>query len=173
MENEFAAVAATDRESALDRDDKLELRVWLRLLTCSNLIEARVRAGLREDFAITLPRFDLLAQLDRAPDGLTMGELSERLMVSNGNITGLVERLVGEGMIVRAPSPSDRRRSRVKLTVAGKRAFDAMTPTHERWIDDLLAGLSRAEMAELLALLAKLKRSIQASGPIQPTEDRA
>jgi DNA-binding MarR family transcriptional regulator len=161
----------TDRESALARDDKLELRVWLRLLTCANLIESRVRAGLREDFAITLPRFDLLAQLDRAPDGLTMGELSDRLMVSNGNITGLVERLVGEGLIARAPSPGDRRRSRVKITTSGKRTFDAMTPTHERWIDELFAGLSRAEMAELLALLAKLKRSVQASGPAPAKED--
>lgn len=158
--------ARTDRESALDRDDKLELRVWLRLLTCANLIESRVRAGLRESFSITLPRFDLLAQLDRAPDGLTMGELSDHLMVSNGNITGLVDRLVSEGLIARAPSPDDRRRSRVKLTQAGKRAFDAMTPVHERWIDELLAGLSRTEMAELLALLAKLKQSVQAADSI-------
>ena len=161
----------TDRESAVVRDDKLELRVWLRLLTCANLIESRVRAGLREDFAITLPRFDLLAQLDRAPDGLTMGELSDRLMDSNGNITGLVERLAGEDLIARAPAPGDRRRSRVKITAAGKRAFDAMTPTHERWIDELFAGLGRGEMAELLALLAKLKRSIQASGPTPPKDE--
>lgn len=169
--DESPHLSVTDRESALARDDKLELRVWLRLLTCANLIESRVRVGLREDFAITLPRFDLLAQLDRAPDGLTMGELSDRLMVSNGNITGLVERLVGEGLIARAPSPGDRRRSRVRITAAGKRAFDAMTPTHERWIDELFAGLTRAEMAELLALLAKLKRSIQASGPSAPKDD--
>jgi DNA-binding MarR family transcriptional regulator len=172
MDNEIVIGTASDRESALARDDKLELRVWLRLLTCANLIEARVRAGLRGDFAITLPRFDLLAQLDRAADGLTMGELSDRLMVSNGNITGLVERLVSEGLIARAPSPSDRRRSRVKLTQAGKRAFDGMTPTHERWIDEMFAGLSRTEMAELLALLAKLKGSIQAS-PLPSTKDGA
>lgn len=155
---------ANDRESALARDDKLELRVWLRLLTCANLIEGRVRAGLREEFGITLPRFDLLAQLDRAPEGLTMGELSGRLMVSNGNITGLTDRLVAEGLVARLPSRADRRQSRVRLTPAGKRAFDAMTPTHERWIDDMLAGLTRAEMAQLLDLLAKLKRSVQSAG---------
>jgi DNA-binding MarR family transcriptional regulator len=171
MDQDGPIVPVTDRESVVARDDKLELRVWLRLLTCANLIESRVRAGLREDFAITLPRFDLLAQLDRAPDGLTMGELSDRLMVSNGNITGLVERLTGEGLIARAPAPGDRRRSRVKLTQAGKRAFDAMTPTHERWIDDLFAGLTRAEMADLLALLAKLKHSIQAR-PSGAKDDR-
>lgn len=163
----FEPVSGTDRESAVARDDKLELRVWLRLLTCTKLIEGRVRAGLRAAFDITLPRFDVLAQLDRAQDGLTMGELSDRLMVSNGNITGLVDRLVGEGLIDRGPAPDDRRRSRVKLTPAGKRAFDVMTPTHEGWIDDLFAGLSRAEMAELLTLLARLKRSIQTSGADQ------
>lgn len=160
MEHEPVATSSTDRESALARDDKLELKVWLRLLTCANLIETRVRAGLREAFDITLPRFDVLAQLDRAPDGLTMSELSDHLMVSNGNITGLVDRLVGEGLITRLPTADDRRRSRVKLTAAGKRVFDTMTPVHERWIDDLLAGLSRGEMADLLALLAKLKISI-------------
>ena len=168
---ELRSTDATDRESALARDDKLELRVWLRLLTCANLIESRVRAGLRETFDITLPRFDLLAQLDRAAEGLTMGELSERLMVSNGNITGLTDRLVAEGLVSRSPSRSDRRQSRVKLTQAGKRAFDAMTPVHERWIDEMLAAMSRGEMAQLLALLGKLKRSVQGAGlPDQSTE---
>ena len=159
---------APDRESALARHDKLELRVWLRLLTCANLIETRVRAGLREEFDVTLPRFDVLAQLDRAPAGLSMGELSDRLMVSNGNVTGLIDRLVAEGHVARLPAPSDRRQSRVKLTPAGKRAFDAMTPRHERWIDDLLAGLSRTEMAQLLELLAKLKQSAVAANGAKP-----
>ena len=162
----------TDRESAIARDDKLELRVWLRLLTCASLIENRVRARLREEFDITLPRFDLLAQLDRAPEGLAMGELSDRLMVSNGNITGLTDRLVTEGLVSRAPLRADRRQARIKLTPAGKRAFDAMTPAHERWVDDMLAGLTRAEMAQLLDLLAKLKRSVRsASKPDEKSGD--
>ncbi len=152
-------MSAPDRESALASDDKLELRVWLRLLTCSNLIEGEVRARLREVFATTLPRFDLLAQLDRAPEGLTMSELSSRLMVSNGNVTGLTEALVREGLVSRLPEPEDRRSLRIRLTDAGKRSFDAMTPTHEQWIDRLMGGLSRAEMANLLELLGKLKRS--------------
>jgi len=151
--------AATDRESALLSDDKLELRLWLRLLTCSNLIEGEVRARLREAFATTLPRFDLLAQLDRAADGLTMGELSSRLMVSNGNVTGLTDALVREGLVSRLPDPGDRRSLRIRLTPEGKRAFDAMTPTHEQWIDQMMAGLTRAEMAHLLELLGKLKQS--------------
>ena len=160
--------AATDRESALASDSKLELKVWLRLLTCANLIEQRVRAGLREAFDVTLPRFDVLAQLDRAPAGLSMGELSDRLMVSNGNVTGLVDRLVEEDLVTRVPLPQDRRQSRVKLTQAGKRSFDSMTPQHERWIDELFAGLSRPEMAQLLDLLAKLKQSVTAATESTP-----
>ncbi len=165
-------IGGADRESSVARGDKLELRVWLRLLTCANLIETRVRAGLREAFGVTLPRFDVLAQLDRAPDGLTMGELSDRLMVSNGNVTGLVDRLVEEGLVARAPSAQDRRQSRVKLTSAGKRAFDAMTPQHERWIDDLFAGLSRQDMAQLLDLLAKLKQSATAPTTGKPGQTK-
>jgi DNA-binding MarR family transcriptional regulator len=150
-----------DRESALMSDDKLELKVWLRLLTCGNLIENEVRARLRESFDTTLPRFDLLAQLDRAPDGLTMGELSSRLMVSNGNVTGLTDALVREGLVTRIPEPADRRSLRIRLTPSGKHAFDAMTPVHEQWIDTMMAGLTRAEMAHLLDLLGKLKQSVR------------
>src|SRR3954464_13879359 len=90
---------AHDYETGLKTDDRLELRLWIRLLTCSNLIDARVRRGLRDAFDTTLPRFDLLAQLDRAPECLTLSALSRRLMVSNGNMTGLVERLAAEGLI--------------------------------------------------------------------------
>ncbi len=154
----------SDRESALMRGDKLELRLWLRLLTCSNLIEREVRARLRESFGTTLPRFDLLAQLDRAPDGLTMGELSSRLMVSNGNVTGLTDALEREGLVSRAPEPDDRRSLRIRLTPSGKRAFDAITPIHEEWIDMMMNGLTRREMANLLELLGKLKRSVRRGG---------
>ncbi len=157
------APAMSDRESALAHDDKLELRLWLRLLTCSAMIEREVRTRLRERFDITLPRFDLMAQLDRAPGGLTMGELSSRLMVSNGNVTGLADRLVQEGLVAREPEAADRRTFRVRLTSAGKIAFDAMTPVHEGWIEAMLHGLDPQDMASLLALLGRLKRSLKAS----------
>lgn len=163
--------AANDRETATHRDDKLELRLWLRLLTCSSLIERNVRKALRERFDTTLPRFDLLAQLDRAPDGLTMSELSARMMVSNGNITGLADRLVEEGLVKRTPSSRDRRSSHISLTPAGKRAFDAMTPEHEGWIDTMMAGLSRQEMQQLFALLGKLKSSVQQNAGGNEGED--
>lgn len=155
----------SDRETGLHKDDKLELRLWLRLLTCANLIEGEVRAALRHDFDTTLPRFDLLAQLDRAPDGLSMSQLSERMMVSNGNITGLTERLVEEGLVRRLPSERDRRSAQVRLTPAGKKAFDAMTPIHAGWIEKMMGGLTRQEMQQLIQLLGKLKQSVrQADG---------
>jgi DNA-binding MarR family transcriptional regulator len=153
-----------DRESAIDHTDKIQLRVWLRLLTCTNMIEGQVRTRLREDFDTTLPRFDLLAQLEREKQGLTMGELSSRLMVSGGNVTGLVDSLQREGLVERTPHPDDRRRQIIRLTPKGRVAFDAMTPVHEQWIDAMTAELSRAEMAELIRLLGKLKSSIQNAG---------
>ena len=152
---------AADFEAAVQSDDKLELKAWLRLLTCSNMLEREVRSGLRRDFGITLPRFDVLAQLDRSPGGLTMGELSNRLMVSNGNITGLIDRLVAEGLVARAAEPGDRRSIRVRLTAAGKRQFDRMTPAHEGWVDTMMSHLDRQELQQLYDLLARLKRSIQ------------
>ncbi|MCW5751272.1 MAG: MarR family transcriptional regulator [Alphaproteobacteria bacterium] len=162
--------ADSDLETATENDDKLELKLWLRLLACATLIEGEIRGRLREHFEITLPRFDLLAQLDRAGDGLTMGELSNRLMVSNGNVTGLADRLESEGLIVRTPSSTDRRSQFIRLTTAGKRAFDQMTPAHERWIDEIFSGLERKEMAMLFALLGRLKRSARLAE--RPREQR-
>ena len=158
------AAALADRESLLQSDSKLELKLWLRLLTCTTLIEREVRQRLRERFETTIARFDLLSQLDRAPRGLTMGELSTRLMVTNGNVTGLTDALVSEGLVSRSTEPGDRRSLRIRLTAAGKRFFDSMTPVHEQWVDALMAGMTRAEMAHLLELLGKLKQSLAAAG---------
>jgi len=149
-----------DLETAVQRDDKMELKVWLRLLTCSTLIERRVRSNLRDRFGITLPRFDVLAQLDRARDGLAMGELSRRLMVSNGNLTGLIDRLVHEGLVSRAPLPHDRRTHLVRLTAAGQTAFDEMAAAHEHWIDVMMAGVDRRKLRDLFVLLGELKPSL-------------
>ena len=153
-----------DFETALAESDLIEIRVWLRLLTCTNLAERRIRGKLRAAFDITLPRFDLLAQLHRAPDGLTMGALSQRLMVSNGNVTGLIERLVGEGLVERRATPGDRRTQLVRLTAAGERTLVDMLPVHHRWVAEMFAGLDRDEMTTLLDLLARLKRSLAAAG---------
>ena len=160
-------LASTSSDSDRDTGGRSVLRIWLRMLACTNLIEGRVRGALREQFDTTLPRFDLLAQLDaaatEAPRGLTMSELSRRLMVTNGNLTGLVDRLVREDLVTRLVSPPDRRAQMISLTVAGKRALDDMTPAHAEWIGDMFAGLSDTERGQLHRLLGKLKRSVQAA----------
>ena len=140
-------------------DHKAELRLWLRLLTCSMLIENGVRKRLRESFDVTLPRFDLMAQLDKTPAGLTLGELSQRMMVSNGNVTSIVEALVGQGMLDRRPSPQDRRAQVVSLTADGRRAFRQMAAAHENWIAETFAGLNATEEEQLMGLLGKAKMS--------------
>jgi DNA-binding MarR family transcriptional regulator len=141
------------------------LRIWLRLLTCTNLIESRVRGRLRTNFATTLPRFDMLAQLDMAArksrEGLTMGELARRLLVSNGNLTGLTTRLVKEGLVSRAISSRDRRAQRVRLTAAGKRAFDAMAADHRAWIESMFTGMDGADAKQLYELMGRLKDIVQ------------
>ena len=154
------AKAVADLESRAHDAHHDSLRVWLRLLTCTQLIEGSVRSRLRRDFATTLPRFDLLAQLERNPEGLKMGELSRRMMVTSGNVTGITDQLVDEGLVKRVDMPDDRRAYLVKLTPAGKRAFDRMAAAHERWVIELLGGLSGNEREQLAKLLAKVKRHV-------------
>src|SRR4051812_22570515 len=138
-------------------DHKAELRLWLRLLTCTNLFETEIRRRLRDNYDVTLPRFDLMAQLDKTPSGMTLGELSSRLMVTNGNVTGLTDRLVEQGLIDRRPSPKDRRSQIVSLTADGRRTFRAVARAHEDWIAELFADLSAADIDALMRLLGKTK----------------
>jgi DNA-binding MarR family transcriptional regulator len=140
-------------------DHKDELRLWLRIFTCKMMVEGEVRRRLRDGFDVTLPRFDLMAQLDRAAQPMTLGELSRRMMVTNGNVTGLVERLVAQGLVARRPAPQDRRSQLVSLTAEGRRAFRAMARANADWIGEIFADLSAAETATLLRLLAKTKNS--------------
>jgi DNA-binding MarR family transcriptional regulator len=161
LDADVLASPTADRESAVAEDDKLQLRLWLRLMTCTDLIEDRVRGRLRTDFATSLPRFDVLAQLDRARDGLTLSALSSRLMVSNGNVTGLVDAMVRDGLVERRANPADGRSALISATTAGAELFARMAPAHQGWIDGLMAGLSRAEMVLLLELLGKLKQSVR------------
>ena len=156
------ATAVRDPESRLHDDHHEALRLWLRLLTCTLLIERRIRGRLRERFSTTLPRFDLMAQLERNPEGLRMGELSRRMMVTGGNVTGITDQLVAEGFVERRPIPGDRRVQAVRLTAKGRREFDAMASAHERWIIDLLGGLGTADRDHLHALLGRLKTTLRA-----------
>lgn len=144
-------------------DHAEELRLWLRLLTCTTLIEGEVRGRLRQRFDVTLPRFDLMAQLDKAPDGMTLSDVSKRMMVSNGNVTGLVERLVESGHLDRRTSETDRRVQVIRLTKLGRAEFRRMAAEHETWIADLFADLTPKDVRELMRLLAKTKASAQKS----------
>jgi DNA-binding MarR family transcriptional regulator len=121
---------STDGETRVRDDHHDSLRLWLRLLSCSTLIENHVRQRLQGEFATTLPRFDLMAQLERCPEGLKMGELSKRLMVTGGNVTGITDLLEKEGLVARVIDSSDRRAFRVKLTPSGQRLFKKMSAEH-------------------------------------------
>jgi DNA-binding MarR family transcriptional regulator len=138
-------IDAETKAAEQPEDHRDELRLWLRLLTCTTLIEGGIRKRLRERFDVTLPRFDLMAQLDKAPDGLTLSDLSKRMMVSNGNVTALVERLVASGDL-------------------GRAEFRAMAAEHEGWIADMFSDLTRRERGELMRLLAKAKTSARRAG---------
>jgi len=144
------------------RDDHHDsVRLWLRLLSCSTLIENHIRQRLHGVFATTLPRFDLMAQLDRCPEGLKMGELSQRMMVTGGNVTGITDMLEREGLVARAVDAKDRRAQRVKLTGAGQRLFKRLAAEHENWIIDLFDDLRPRSKAQLAELLHDLKGHIR------------
>ena len=154
------AMPIIDLETRVTEEDHTSLKLWLRMLSCTTRIENGIRTRLREQFDVTLPRFDLMAQLQRHPEGLRMGELSRRMMVTGGNITGITDQLEQEKLVVRVPSPSDRRVYSVKLTAAGRRAFAKMAAVHEEWIDDLMSGLSQQEKGKLIALLSQMKQHL-------------
>jgi DNA-binding MarR family transcriptional regulator len=141
----------------VEPESKRRLRLWLRLYAATSVIEREMRRFLRTRFATTLPRFDLMAALERAPDGLTMGELSRRLMVSGGNVTSIVAVLERDGLVRRRQPPADRRTSYVLLTERGRAAFAEMAQAHERWINELLADVSNHDVDALTDRLAELK----------------
>jgi len=165
-----------DMEARVHSEHPEALRLWLRLLTCSQLIEKRVRSGLREEFDTTLPRFDLMAQLERAPEGMKMNELSRRMMVTGGNVTGITDQLVGEGLVERIAVPGDRRAFRVCLTSRGRSQFKQMARRHEAWIVDAFAGLDERELATLHRLLGRTKQHLVqpetpvSSAAVRPTK---
>lgn len=150
-----------DLEARAHAEHPDELRLWLRLLTCAQLIEKQLRTELRTRFETTLPRFDLMAQLERAPDGLRMNELSRRMMVTGGNVTGITDQLAAEGLVERVEVAGDRRAYRVRLTPRGRRLFNSMAQAHESWVVDAFGALSPEDIRALHELLGKVKASFQ------------
>src|SRR5215468_11814488 len=135
---------------------KARLRVWLRILKVSRIIERKLRERLRVEFDTTLPRFDVMAALYRAEKGLNMSELSGALRVSNGNVTGIVDRLVDDGLIVRIPVEGDRRAMIVRLTKRGRAHFSALADAHEGWVSELLRSIDAAEAEALIVQLGSI-----------------
>ena len=147
-----------DLEARIHSTHPQALRLWLRMLTCSQLIEKQVRAGLRDEFNTTLPRFDLMAQLERDPQGMKMNELSRRMMVTGGNITPVTDQLVKEGWVERMEQPHDRRAWLVRLTPAGRSLFKKMAKRHEAWIVAAFSSLSQRDVHQLHELLGQVKQ---------------
>lgn len=156
-------------EARVSSDDHHSLRLWLRLLACSTDIETEIRKRLRAQFGMTLARFDYLAQLYRHPDGLRMSALSRFLMVTGGNVTGLTDELVKDGLVQRDAEPTDRRSWRVSLTAKGRKTFEAIASVHEGWVVELFGGLDEADRHQLHALLGKLRVKLSAASS-NPTE---
>lgn len=134
------------------------LRLWLNLLRTTRAIENHLREEMRLSYDFTLPRFEIMALLQRSETGLRMTELSDRLMVSNGNVTGIVGRLVADGLAERAPVPGDKRASLVRLTYKGEAVFAEMAEVHARWVDEMLSGLTGAEADAMIARLTAVRR---------------
>lgn len=139
---------------------KESLRTWLRMLSCETVIEQQLRTLLRDNFSVTLPQFDVLSELERAAEPMTMSQLSKELMVSNGNITGVIDRLEKAGFARRARAEHDRRIQYIELTAKGRREFNKMAIQHERWLAGLLSNLSLTEMGKLQELLLKARESV-------------
>ena len=152
-----SGTTAEDMEVRAHADHHDSLRLWLRLLSATTRIEDTIRQRLREQFGITLPRFDLMAQLERQPQGLSMGELSRRMMVTGGSVTSIVDQLEKEQLVQRHAQPGDRRAYAVQLTPAGREAFAAMATAHESWVIELLSPLPATQQEQLHQLLGILK----------------
>jgi DNA-binding MarR family transcriptional regulator len=136
---------------------KDRLRLWIRLLRASRTIEAELRERLKKEFDTTLPRFDVMAALYRSPEGMLMSDLSRFLLVSNGNVTGIVDRLVSEGLVTRARRNGDRRTSMVRLTEDGSKSFAAIAAVHESWVGELLGNVSEDEARQLTGMLKSFR----------------
>lgn len=162
-----------DLETRLTDEHHQAVKLWLRLLSCTNLVAAEIRGRLRAEFGISLPRFDLMAQLERHPSGLKMNQLSRRLMVSGGNVTGLTDQLEKEGLVTRADDPDDRRAYTVKLTPTGRALFARMAAVHEEWVIELFSGMTAADKVQVHRQLAKLKLHVASvSGQRQSKEGK-
>ncbi len=158
---QFTKISPRDLETRLRDDDHNSLRLWLKLLSTTQLIENNIREQLRVTFDITLPRFDLMAQLHRHPEGLSMSSLAEMMMVSGGNVTAIVKQLEQDKLVSRTPQQQDNRSFIVKLSAKGTKLFEEMAPTHEKWIIELTEGLDNKKINSLINSLDQIKAHVK------------
>lgn len=144
--------------------EKLPLRAWLRLFSSVTMIEREIKSRLQADFGVSLARFDYLAQLNRSPEGaMTMGELGQCLMVTGGSITGLTDRLEGDGLVRRLANPTDRRSHIIELTPRGRAAFEEMARAHRAWLGDIFKSHDAASLRALMSNLDDVKSGVRAA----------
>jgi DNA-binding MarR family transcriptional regulator len=162
--------AAGSTPGRADEPALLAVRAWVRILAVQKGALAAIRDDLERD--MTMPRFDLLANLCKT-DGQTLASLSRSLLVTAGNLTGLVDRAARDGMVERRADPGDRRAWRVHVTPSGKRAFREAERRHAARVRKLFAGLSAAETSALIHLLDKLRATLRGPEPASPSVRRA
>jgi len=151
-------IKRTNRLETQRTVSKNKLRLWIRLLRSTRYVESVLRARLRQQFAVTLSQFDVMAALSRSRGGMIMSEVSRFLMVSNGNITGIVDRLVDDGLVIRSLREGDRRTSFVRLTGKGQDKFNRMAAQHEKWVNELLQDICADETDEMITMLARIEK---------------
>ncbi len=157
----FVDKTLEDLEVRLVQEDHRALKLWLRMLSCTNLIVSILRSRLQSAFSLSMARFEFLAQLERHPEGLRMSDISRRMMVSSGNVTSLADRLEANDLVVREVDARDRRAVKVRLTTSGQKFFAEVAQAHEGWVIELFEGLTEEEKNALYQLLGKLKEHVK------------
>ncbi|GHD20553.1 MarR family winged helix-turn-helix transcriptional regulator [Tianweitania populi] len=163
-----------DEDLVHPADQQAVIRLWLRMLACTTLVESELRKQFRVQFDFTLPRFEILAQLDRRPGGMMLSELSKRLMVPAGNVTPIIDRLIADGLVTRTALEIDRRVQIVRLTIEGRRKFRRMAKKNGEMIAGISSGLTPGQVEALTALLSETKAAVSASTqkPEEPARRR-
>ena len=158
------SIADRARERVTQPASKQRLRLWIRLLRSARAIEGEIRERLRKEFTVTLPQFDVMAALARKEAGMSMTELSRMLMVSNGNVTGIIDRLAAEKLVLRQAPANDRRSYIVRLTPKGAAQFAVIAKAHEGWVDELLLDIDATAAENIIHQLDGLATRIRGGG---------
>ncbi|GKQ49696.1 MarR family winged helix-turn-helix transcriptional regulator [Bradyrhizobium sp. Ce-3] len=155
------------KESAAPLFGQIETRLWLQLLSLHGELFASLNSMLSSEFGLSLAKFDVLAQLDRYRDGLALGQLSQNLKVSGGNVSGLVQRLLADDLISKQMSSEDRRSFIVRLTPKGEALFRKAADVHKRQLSERLENIPAQELETALSVLRSLSSKLGNEGKKQ------